>query len=320
MFRRGLVIVLAAVLAVLAARIGVSIASQAGDPVIAAAGDIACDPDDPDFNGGNGTTNGCKEFKTSKQLSSDSTVDLVLGLGDMQYSCDDLDDYALSYTPSWGVFNSRMYPVAGNHEYNTGTDPFGATCPATNTTAANYFWYFGAHADPNNNGGYFSFDRGGWHIIGLNANCRKIGGCGASSPETVWLKNDLNTTTKACILAYWHQPLWTGLSTNDTRSSTWWNLLYAKHADVILNGHVHSYQRYPKLNPSGQPDPQGIREVVAATGGESQQTVSSSANPQPEVSFKTFGYLRMVLHQTSYDASFVRYDGTVLDTFSGTCN
>jgi hypothetical protein len=28
----------------------------------------------------------------------------------------------------------------------------------------------------------------------------------------------------------------------------------------------------------------------------------------------------MVLHPTSYDGSFVKYDGTVLDTFSGTCN
>jgi hypothetical protein len=260
--------------------------------------------------------------RTSNKLATDSTVDLVLGLGDFQYSCDDLNDYTLGYTPSWGVFNSMMYPVAGNHEYQTGTDPFGATCPATNTTAANYFWYFGVNADPNNNGGHFSFDRGSWHIIGLNANCSSVGGCNSSSPETVWLGNDLNTTTQPCILAYWHQPYWTGLSTNDFSSSAWWNLLYQKHADIVLNGHVHNYQRFPKLNPSGQQDSQGIREVIVGTGGESNQVISSAANPQPEVFYdsKTFGYLRMVLHPTSYDASFVKYDGTVLDTFSGTCN
>jgi acid phosphatase type 7 len=320
MSRHGLAIAVLALFAALTARVDVGTASQAGDPVIAAAGDIACDPNDPNFKGGNGTTNGCAELRTSNQLKTDSTVDLVLGLGDMQYSCDDLNDYTLSYTPSWGAFNSMMYPVVGNHEYQTGTDPFGATCPATNTTAANYFWYFGANADPNSNGGYFSFDRGSWHIIGLNANCRSIGGCGASSPETKWLSNDLNTTTQACILAYWHQPLWTGLSSNDTSSSTWWNLLYQKHADVVLNGHVHSYQRFPKLNPSGNPDPQGIREVVVGTGGESQQNLSSTASPKADVTFKGFGYLRMVLHPSSYDLSFVKYDGTVIDTFSDTCN
>src|SRR5713226_6225506 len=248
MLRHRLVIAGLMMSAALAVRLNVGIASQAGDPVIAAAGDIACDPDDPNFKGGNGTPNGCAELRTSSGLSSDSTVDLVLGLGDYQYECDDLNDYTLSYTPSWGVFNSMMYPVAGNHEYQTGTDRFGGTCPATNTTAANYFWYFGVNADPNSNGGHFSFDRGGWHIIGLNANCSSVGGCGSSSPETVWLSTDLNTTSQACILAYWHQPLWTGLSTNDSRSSAWWNLLYRKHADVILNGHIHNYQRFPKLN------------------------------------------------------------------------
>ena len=318
---RLVVTVLMISLVSLAARAEIGIAATVeGDPVIAAAGDIACDPNDPNFKSGNGTVNACAQMRTSNQLRTDPTVDLVLGLGDMQYACDDLGDYTLSYTPSWGVFNSIMYPVAGNHEYQTGTDLFGTTCPATNTTAANFFWYFGAHADPNDNGGHFSFDRGGWHIIGLNANCSKIGGCGASSPETLWFSNDLNTTTKACILAYWHQPLWTGLSSNDTRTKAWWDLLYARHADIVLNGHVHSYQRYRKLNPRGQPDPQGIREVVVATGGESQQTVSSSANPEPQVTFKAFGYLRIELHPTSYDASFVRYDGKVLDTFSGTCN
>src|SRR5579872_6815817 len=36
-------------------RAGVGMAMQAGDPVIAAAGDIACDPNDPNFKSGNGT-------------------------------------------------------------------------------------------------------------------------------------------------------------------------------------------------------------------------------------------------------------------------
>jgi hypothetical protein len=157
----GLAIVIALISAGLAARVDIATASQAGDPVVAAAGDIACDPSDSQFNGGNGMPNSCGQLRTSTQLATDSTVDLVLGLGDFQYFCDDLGDYPLSYTPSWGVFNSMMYPVAGNHEYQTGTDPFGDTCPATNTTATNYFWYFGVNADPNSNGGHFSFDRGG---------------------------------------------------------------------------------------------------------------------------------------------------------------
>jgi hypothetical protein len=295
-------------------------ASQQGYPVVAAAGDMACDPENPFFNGGNGTANGCAELRTSQQLAKDTTVDMVLGLGDFQYYCDDLGDYPLSYGSSWGVFNAIIHPVAGNHEYITGTDPYGETCPSTNTTAANYFDYFGTNADPNGNGGYYSFDRGSWHLIGLNANCGSIGGCGSSSRETKWLKNDLNTTTQPCILAYWHQPLWTGESSNSSRTSAWWNLLYNRGADLILNGHIHNYQRFAKLNPNGQWTSNGIREVIVGTGGDSLEGFSSTASPQPQAKFKQFGYLRLVLKSNSYSASFVRYDGVTLDSFSAACN
>ena len=261
LLKTGLAITLAVLFAALAPRF--SAASQNGDPVIAAAGDIACDPNDPAFHNGNGTANGCAELRISQQLSTDSTVDHVLSLGDIQYYCDALSGFSLSYDPTWGQFNSTNHPVVGNHEYITGTDPDGGTCPSTNTTAANYFAYFGAEANPDNNSGWYSYDLGGWHLIALNANCGSVGGCGMSSAETKWLKNDLNSTNQACILAYWHQPLWTGITGNNSSVSTWWTLLYQKHADVILNGHVHNYQRFPKLNPSGQPDPLGVREVIA---------------------------------------------------------
>jgi hypothetical protein len=43
------------VLAALAAFMAVPAADAFADPVIAAAGDIACDPEDPGYNGGSGT-------------------------------------------------------------------------------------------------------------------------------------------------------------------------------------------------------------------------------------------------------------------------
>src|SRR5712691_5555537 len=67
----GLVIAVLAVFAIMTVSIGVGIASQAGDPVIAAAGDIACDPNNPNFKGGNGTPNGCAEVRTSNKLATD---------------------------------------------------------------------------------------------------------------------------------------------------------------------------------------------------------------------------------------------------------
>jgi acid phosphatase type 7 len=303
---------------------GSAIASQGGFPVIAAAGDIACDSADPSFNGGNGTANGCAELMTGNQLEKEisaHTVDRVLGLGDVQYYCD--EDYS-SYTPTWGSFESSTYPVAGNHEYITGKDPYGDTCPSTNTTAQTFFTYFRNSDLSGTGGGYYSFNLPNsnptWHLIALNANCSSIGGCGPSSPETTWLKNDLNSTTQPCILAYWHQPRWTGTGSNNSTTSTWWNLLYQKHVDVVLNGHVHNYQRFSRLDPNGNRNSQGIREVIVGTGGESLQAASSTATPQPKVALNVFGYLKMVLQSSSYQASFVDTAGQVLDSWSNTCH
>src|SRR5215210_5675504 len=70
--------------ALFAALLALSPAARAADPVIAAAGDIACDPTDPDFNGGKGTTAHCRMRATSDLLVG-GVWDAVLLLGDNQY-------------------------------------------------------------------------------------------------------------------------------------------------------------------------------------------------------------------------------------------
>lgn len=49
-------------------------ASQTTSPVIAAAGDIACDPASPDFNGGSGSGKHCRELATSNLLVGADTA------------------------------------------------------------------------------------------------------------------------------------------------------------------------------------------------------------------------------------------------------
>jgi len=40
-----------------------------GDPVVAAVGDMACDPSDPSFNGGAGTATNCAEARVSALMA-----------------------------------------------------------------------------------------------------------------------------------------------------------------------------------------------------------------------------------------------------------
>jgi acid phosphatase type 7 len=329
--RRMVGVVGAVVLLVLASRpVAPAMAVDlSGDPVVGAVGDMACDPSDPNFNGGSGTATHCAEARVSALMASETDIDGVLGLGDYQYACNDPNDFAVSYTPTWGVMNPWMTPVAGNHEYQAGTDPFGTACPSTNKTAQQFFNYFatsgslwaggGSHSA---SAGHFSFDIGGWHIIALNANCTKtgVGGCGSTSPQTTWLANDLAATTQPCILAYWHQPRWTGISKNSSTTSAWWTLLYQAQADLVLNGHIHNYQRFAQLNPSGQADPNGVREVIVGTGGESVSSFPLNPSPKPTARFRLFGYLRLDLHPDSYDGSFIAADGTTKDSFSASCH
>ena len=54
--------------------------------------------------------------------------------------------------------------------------------------------------------GYYSFDVGAWHLIALNSNCSGVGGCTAGSPQEQWLKADLAARPAPCTLAYWHHP------------------------------------------------------------------------------------------------------------------
>ena len=63
-----------------------SVAFASSDPVIAAAGDIACDPANSVFNGGLGNSSACRQKYTSDLLVN-AGYSAVLPLGDIQYFC-----------------------------------------------------------------------------------------------------------------------------------------------------------------------------------------------------------------------------------------
>src|SRR4051794_34438478 len=94
--------------------------ARAADSVVFAAGDIACDPVDPNFNAGNGTATACRAPATANLMPAGS-FDAVLALGDLQYDAGSLSNFQQSYDRSWGRVKSQTLPVIGNHEGTTAT-------------------------------------------------------------------------------------------------------------------------------------------------------------------------------------------------------
>ena len=292
-------------------------ALAASDPVIAAAGDIACDPGSSSFNGGNGSSTACRQQYTSNLLV-DAGLAAVLPLGDVQYYCGGYQAFLQSYDLSWGRVKDITRPVVGNHEYLTsgGTD-----CNPANQGAAGYFNYFGGSAG-NPGQGYYSYDIGDWHLIALNSNCGDAGGCGAISPQGQWLTADLAANSKWCTLAYWHIPLFSSGGRAELNSRELWQILYDSDVDVILNGHDHIYERFAPQTPDGIADPvRGIREFVVGTGGSNHTSLATIAANSEVRNTNTFGVLKLTLRLTGYDWQFVpEAGGTFTDSGGAECH
>jgi hypothetical protein len=247
----------------------------------------------------------------------------VLPLGDDQYNCGTLATFQKAYAPSWGQQIAITYPTVGNHEYAT-------DCSGSSAGAAGYYTYFGTAASPldtnctANCKGYYSYTLGAWHVIVLNSECGKAGGCKVGSPQEKWLRADLASNTAVCTLAYWHRPYFSsGMSLGDSLLHDVWTDLYNAHADVVLNGHDHDYERFAPQNSNGVADPtNGITEFIVGTGGVNHGAFNSPADNSVVRNNTTFGVLQLTLHATSYDWTFLPdgKSGTFTESGSASCH
>jgi hypothetical protein len=215
----------------------------------------------------------------------DDTSGPIFTLGDSSNDTGTAEDYANCYDPSWGKLKDRTYPAIGNHDQIADPD------------AHPFFDYFGAAAHPDSHA-YYWLDLGAWHVVVLNAECGLAGGCEASSPQVTWLRDNLAETQKKCILAIFHQPLFTSGTQSETPGMLeFWKALYDFRADVILNGHNHNYERFALQDPYRSPVPDGIREFVVGTGGASLDNSTLPLAPNEQVrSAAAYGYLKLTLN------------------------
>ena len=315
--------------------------SRRDSTVIVAAGDISC------------ATSDCARA-TGMLLAGKAQLDpaRVLALGDNQYQCGGKSKYRSRYESSWGRQKSITWPVAGNHEYYTNRRyPTERDCAGQSNgrnAAAGYFGYFGASANSQQqadcradcNGWYFhDLDVNGdgrpdWRLIALNSGrCGEnpifSPRCSLGSPQETWLRKVALKKPPPCILAYWHHPRYTSdtaVHKDNKATDQFWLDLYNAGADVILNGHVHDYQRSVPLKPYGagrRDQVHGIVEFIAGTGGAELHSFTKKGRHDRRFAARNdadHGVLELTLDRSGYRWRFVPVSGSYDDHGTASCH
>jgi hypothetical protein len=263
------------------------------DPVLVAAGDIACDPADPHFADDGG--NYCEQDLTAELIEGQSP-DMVAAVGDLQYETGQLGAFQASYEPTWGRFKNITAPAVGNHEYST-----------SNAQGYRDYWA--------NRGGSdlaYAYDLGTWRIYSLNSNCPQLdvaGRPGSCASQAAWLRRDQAANPRKCVLAYWHHARFSTSTEHENAAAVrpFWDALYAHRGDVVVSGHGHVSAIWERLAPSGARSSVGIKQFEAGGGGRSLHAMKPF-NDKIDGTKRfndEFAVLRLELHPTSYSYRFV---------------
>jgi hypothetical protein len=278
---------------------------------VAAAGDMACDPADPDLKpAGEPPGDRCRHRSVS-DLAVAMDPDYLVALGDVQYEVPTGEAFRTVYGPSWGRLRNRTVPVFGNQEYKV-------------QDASSFTAYFGDRVrDPR---GYWSEDIGQWHLVVLNSNCSAVaGGCGTGSPQQTWLATDLADADARCVIAAWHHPRWSnGIAGPDDRTADLFRTLYEYRVELVLSGHDAHYERFGPLNGDGKADEKGVRQFVVGTGGQVHYRPEIPPVGAPASAYTDFdhhGFLALTLRPDSFEWGFHPLEGpaTVEDEGEARC-
>jgi hypothetical protein len=270
-----------------------------GTPVLLAAGDIAECEDQGD--------------EATARILAEYPNSTIAALGDNAYQDGTSEEFQECYAPSWGPFKDRTRPTTGNHDNAT-------------KNAQGYWDFFGARGGPYDRY-YYSYELGTWHVVVLNSDCWRVGGCDPDDTQAQWLRRDLERHPNLCTLAYWHRPPFSSGRYGDPKATgrvrPLWAVLHEEGADVLLTGHEHSYERFAPMNAAGERDDAGgVRLFVVGTGGGNLRDFENDPLPTTEVrQDHTWGVLKLTLRSAGYDWKFLPVAGkTFADSGSGTCH
>ncbi|MBK7861467.1 MAG: hypothetical protein IPJ65_23200 [Archangiaceae bacterium] len=266
--------------------------------VVVAAGGIACDPGDPDFNLGQGTSKVCRMADTAA-LAREQGPDAIFALGDLQLTDGTAEKFSSAYARSWGAADLAplTFPVAGEAEHRTaGAAGLRATFPRL--------------ADA---GTWYAFDLGPWRIIALDTACGDpaVKGCGPESAQGRWLAAELAAHPGGCSAALMSMARFSS-SYDGSAVQPLWQQLAAGGVDLVLAAGDAHFERFAPLDADGQPSDAGTVSFVVGTGGARLGDVMKTAPFSQNVGV-SHGVLRLELETAGYRWRFVAVSDVPLD-------
>ncbi|MET9629291.1 discoidin domain-containing protein [Lentzea sp. NPDC006480] len=177
----------------------------------------------------------------------------VMTVGDNQYDNGTITEFRNYYDKTWGKYKAITKPATGNHEWYNNLD--------------GYRQYFGSIAFPQGKP-YYSWEAGEFHFVAVDST--PFYEQQNTTEQLNWLKNDLATNTKPCVIGHWHHPRFdSGRYGDEPKMSPVWNVFADAKADVVFNGHDHHYERLAPLSKSGTVDTaNGLRMAIVGIGGD----------------------------------------------------
>ena len=262
---------------------------------------------------------GCSN-NTEKTVKSANSMNpqLVLALGDYSY-----EKTATCWLNIIKPINSITKINFGNHEDESDED------------FSRYMSHFGLSKQ------YYSFDVHNVHVLTMATEEE----FGSKSDQYNFVVNDLrkaaNNPDVKWIIVTMHYPFYSSPNTckesdcaGNEESRELYHPLFDKYGvDLVLQGHVHNYQRSFPLNfnqessSSSKPlvistnkaeykNPNGAIFAIVGTGGVNLHGLSGFSSFMANQEDSKFGILDMHFSDNKLDAKFVTNDGSTLDHFS----
>jgi hypothetical protein len=281
-------------------------------------------------------------------LTGSQYTDLWLMLGDNAYASGTDSEYqaaVFNMYPSM-LRTSPLWPTLGNHD-GVSADSATQTGPYYNIFKLPTQGEAGGLASGTE--AYYSFDYSNIHFVCLESHetNRAINGA-----MMTWLQNDVNSTNKDWIIAFWHHPPYSKGSHNSDTDSQLTQMrqnalpiLEQAGVDLVLTGHSHSYERsflidghyglsgtftnsMKKNGGSGRTNETGAYNkpteglaphegAVYAVAGSSGQTSGGTLNhPAMFISLNSLGSMILEVNGNRLDAAFIDQTGVTRDYFT----